>query len=76
MKINHNLTETDTNNIDVESQLEHQVQTHERKESDWLFDKINTMKIRFYETGEIKSSSYVNFSVRTNGSINIENDDK
>ena len=31
-KINQNLTESDINNIDVESQLEHRIQTQETKE--------------------------------------------
>ena len=36
---NQNLTETD--NIDVDSQLEHQTQIKETKESGRFFDKIN-----------------------------------
>ena len=44
-KINHNLTESDIENIDVTSQLEHQKQVLETKESGWIFDKINSMKI-------------------------------
>ena len=47
LKINNNSTETDINNIDVKSQLEHQIQVQETKESGWIFDKINSMKIRF-----------------------------
>ena len=45
LKINHNLTESDIDNIDVRSQLEHQIQIQETKESGWIFDKINSMKI-------------------------------
>ena len=48
--INNNLTETGIDNIDVKSQLEHQIQ--KTKESGWIFDKTNSMKIRFYKTGE------------------------
>ena len=33
LTINHNLTESDNNSIDVRSQLEHQIQNHEMKES-------------------------------------------
>ena len=44
---NHNLTESDIDNIDVESQLEHEIQTQETKESGWTFDKFNSVKIRF-----------------------------
>ena len=46
-KINHFLTETDIDNIEVESQLEHQIQIQETKETGWIFDRINSMKIGF-----------------------------
>ena len=41
LNINHNLTESDINNIDVKSQLEHQNQIQETRESGLTFDKIN-----------------------------------
>ena len=44
LKINHNLTESDIDNIVIKSQLEHQIQIQEAKESGWIFDKINSMK--------------------------------
>ena len=59
LNININLTETDINDIDVKSQLEHQIQIPETKESGWIFDKINSMKIRLYKTEELNRSSYV-----------------
>ena len=57
LKINNKLTETDINNIDVKSQLEHQIQFQETKESGWIFVKNNSMKVRFKKTGELKGSS-------------------
>ena len=47
LNINNNLTESDIDNIDLKSQLEHQIQIQETKESGWIFDKINSMKIIF-----------------------------
>ena len=38
---NNNLTESDIDNIDVRSQLEHQIQMQELKDSGWIFDKVN-----------------------------------
>ena len=76
LKINNNLTETDINNIDVKSQLEHQIQVQETKESGWIFDKINAMKIRFYKTDKLNGSSYVKIPLRSNALINIKNNDK
>ena len=45
LNINHNLTESDIDNIDVRSQLEHQIQNQKMKDSGWIFDRINSMKI-------------------------------
>ena len=75
MNINNNLTEIDINYIDVKSQLEHQIQIQETKESGSIFDKINSMKIGFYKTGDLDGSSYVKIPLRSN-SLNIKNIDK
>ena len=45
---NQNLTESDINNIDIISPLEHQIQTQEMKDSSWRFGKINSMTIYFF----------------------------
>ena len=76
MIITNNITESDSDNIDVESQLEHQIQIQETKESGWIFDKINSMKIKFHITGELNGSSYVKIPLRANASIFNKNDDK
>ena len=47
LKNKNNLTESDIASFDIRSQLEHQIQMQELKESGWLFDKINSMKISF-----------------------------
>ena len=70
LNINNNLTETDIINIDVKSQLQHQIQVQETKESGWIFDEINSMRIRFYKTGELDGSSYVKIPL---GSIALMN---
>ena len=75
LNINHNLTQTDIDNIDVTSPIEHQIQQEEMKDSGWRFDKINSMTINFYKTGELSSSNYVKISLRSNAILNIENND-
>ena len=75
LNIYHNLPETDINNIDVKSPLEHQIQQQEMKDSRWRFDKINSMTIYFYKTGEKNSSNYVEVPWRTNAILNLENYD-
>ena len=59
LNINKNLTENDIDNIDIRSQLEHQIQIHETKESRSIFDKRNSIKIGYYKTGELNSSRYI-----------------
>ena len=76
LRINHNLTESDIDNIDVRSQLDHQIQIQETKESGWIFDKINSMKISFYKTKELNGTSYVKIPLRSNSILNVQNNDK
>ena len=76
LKINRNLTESDIDNIDVRSQLEHQKQIQETKESGWIFDKINSMKISFCKTVELNGTSFVKIPLRSNAILNVQNNDK
>ena len=72
MNNNHNFTETDINNIDVKSPLEHQKQQQEMKSSRLRFDKINSMTVTIYKTGEINGSIYVKTPLRSNAILNSE----
>ena len=47
LNINHNLTQTDIDSIEIRSPLEHQIQQQEKKDSGWRFDKINSMTVYF-----------------------------
>ena len=76
LNINHNLTQSDINIIDVRSQLEHQIQVQDTKESGWIFDKINSLKISFDKTGELNGSSYVKIPLRSSAILNIQIIDK
>ena len=46
------------------------------KESGWNCQKITSMSIKFYETGILKGSSYVEIPLRASALVNIKNDDK
>ena len=48
LNLYHNLTETDNDNIDIKSQLEHQIQKQEMKDSGWRSDKINSKTYYVY----------------------------
>ena len=49
LNINHNSTQTDINNIDIKSPLEHQIQQQEMEDSGWRFDKIISMIVYFLQ---------------------------
>ena len=76
LKINHNLTESDIDNIDVRSQLEHQFQIQETIESGWIFDKSNSMKISFYKTVKLNGTSCLKIPLRSNAILNVQNNGK
>ena len=42
----------------------------------WRFDKINSMTIHFYKTGEMDGRSYVKIPLRSNAILNNEKNDK
>ena len=46
LNINHNLTKSDPDKIDIKSQLEHQI-PQQMKDSGWRFDMINSMTLYF-----------------------------
>ena len=54
LKIHDILTVSHIHNIHIESQLEHQNQIQETKEIGWIFDKINSMKMKFYKNSSIE----------------------
>ena len=42
------------------------------KDSGWIYDKINSMKIRFDKTSEMNGSNYVIFPLRSSTVLNSE----
>ena len=75
LKINHSLTESDIDNLDVRSQLELQIQIQDNKEFGWIFDKFNSMKISIYKTVELNGTYYVKIPLRSNAILNIQNNE-
>ena len=76
LNMNYNITQSDIDNIDIKSPLEHQIQKQEMKDSGWRFDKLYSMTIYFYETTEMNGSNYVKIPLRSNAILNVENNDK
>ena len=46
------------------------------KESGWIFDKINSMKITFYKTGELNGTSYIKIPLTSSAILNVQKNDK
>ena len=76
LNMNYNITQSDIDNIDIKSPLEHQIQKQEMKDSGWRFDKLYSMTIYFYETTEMNGSNYIKIPLRSNAILNVENNDK
>ena len=76
LKINHNLTQTDIDIIDIRSPLEYQIQQQEMTDSGRRFDKINSMTVYFYKTAVLNGSNYVKIPLRSNTILKIEINDK
>ena len=74
--INHNLTESDLDKKYIRSPLEHQIQRQEMREFERRFDKIKSMIIYFYKTGEMNGRSYVIIPLRSSATLIVENDKK
>ena len=72
IKIDHNLTMSDLDNIAIKSPLEHQIQQQEMKDSGWRFDKLNSLIIYFYKTGEMDGRSYNKNPMKSSSILNVE----
>ena len=76
LNTNHNLKETNIDNIDVISPSEHKIQQQEMKDPGWRFDKTNSMNFFIYKTGELNGSNYVKIPLRSNAIMNNEKSEK
>ena len=70
-----NLTQSEIDNVNIQWEVEARKQNLEIKESGWNFQKINSMTISFYSTGNMDGSSYVKVPIRSSAILNIKNND-
>ena len=76
LNINHNLTQSDIDNIIITFPLENQIQQQELRDSGWRFDELYSMTICFYKSNDMDGSNYIKIPLRSNSILNIENKDK
>ena len=74
MNSSQKLAESDIENVNIISQVEHQIQNQEIKDSGWIFKKIISMEITFCNTNEMIGS--IPFLFRSSAILIFENDDK
>ena len=72
----NNLTQSEIDNANIQWEVEARKQNLEMKESGWHFQRVNSMTISFYNTGNMDGSSYVKVPLRSSAILNIKNDDK
>ena len=71
-----NLTQSEIDNVNIQWDLEARKQNLEMRESGWVFQRVNSMTISFYNTGNMDGSSYIKIPLRSSAILNIKNDDK
>ena len=74
--LTNNLTQSEIGNVNIQWDLEARKQNLEMRESGWNFQRVNSMTISFYSTGNMDGSSYVKIPLRSSAILNIKNDDK
>ena len=76
LNMTNNLTQSEIDNVDIQWDLESRKQNIEMQESGWVFQRVISMTISFYNTGNMDGSSYVKIPLRSSALLNIKNDDK
>ena len=72
----NNLTQSEIDNANIQWDLEARKQNLEMRESGWVFQRVNSMTISYYNTGNLDGSSYIKVPLRSSAILNIKNVDK
>ena len=76
LNMTNNLTQSEINNVNIQWDVEARKQNLEMRESGWVFQRVNSMTISFYNTGNMDGCSYVKIPLRSSAIVNVKNDDK
>ena len=69
------LTRLQLNDLDIMTDLDNEIETRDMEGSGWNVRGINHLKIFFHKTNPINGMTYVEFPIRTNAILNIQNND-
>ena len=72
----NNLTQSEIDNANIQWEVEARKQNLEMRESGWHFQRVNSMTISFYNTGNMDGSSYVKVPLKSSAILKIKNNDK
>ena len=75
LNMTNNLTQSEIDNVNIQWDLEARKQNLEMRESGWNFQRVNSMTISFYNTGNMDGSNYIKLPLRSSAILNIKNDD-
>ena len=70
-----NLTRLQLNDIDIMAELDNEIENRDMERSGWNVQGINHLKIYFHKTNPINGQTYIEFPIRTNAILNIQNND-
>ena len=70
-----NLTQSEIEDVNIQWDLEARKQNLELQASGWNFQRVNSMTISYYNTGNMDGSSYVKIPIRSSAILNIKNYD-
>ena len=76
LNMTNNLTQSEIDNVNIQWNVEARKQNLEMRESGWIFQRVNSMTISFYNTGIMDASSYIKVPLRSSAILNIKNNDK
>ena len=68
-------TRLQLNDLDIMTDLDNEIETRDMEGSGWNVQGINHIKIYFHKTNPINGMTYVEFPIRTNAILNIQNND-
>ena len=71
----HILTRLQLNDIDIMTDLDNEIDNRDMDGSGWNVQGINHLKIYFHKTNPINGRTYIEFPIRTNVILNIQNND-
>ena len=70
-----NLTRIQLNDLDIMTDLDNEIENRDMDGSGWNIQGINHLKKYFHKTNPINGMTYVDFPIRTNAILNIQNND-